>query len=409
MSKPTNNNALYLDHAATSWPKAPGVPEAMADAMRDIAGSPSRGQHSGSRTGQDITAQTRQRLADLTGEPDASRVIFTPGCTDALQLAVIGTVDAYHRDHHRDHPGTTPRVIMTQLEHNAIRRALRHLAALGRVELVEVAVASHGIVDPADIAAELTPNTALVCVLAVSNVFGTAQPIAAIAEAVRAHPSDALLLVDAAQAAGAMPLHDIAAHADYLAIGAHKSFRGPAGIGALRIGPRAIPDIADARSSRLAPIRFGGTGDGLGDDLPKALPRRFEPGTPNLPAIAGFAAALEHAAPEAVHEHKQQLTQRAHEALTSIAGLHAISPPDALGLVTFNIDGSDPNDIAGILDVSFGMSVRGGLQCSPGAHAAAGTLDCNGAVRASFGVDTTEADIDGLADAIDQIAGSVRT
>ncbi len=400
----TEQQLIYLDHAATSWPKADGVARAMAEAVD--AGNPGRGGHRAAREAAAVVDRTRAALAKLIGEEDARRVAFTAGCTDSIHTAIVGAVQACERDE----PGAPAEVMISGIEHNAVTRTIAALERAGRVRVVEVPVDASTVVDPEKVAAACSARTRLVCVLHASNVTGMIQPIAAIGALLRERWPDALLMVDAAQTVGAMPVDVRTLGADLMAFGSHKGLRGPTGIGGLWIGERAWSDGV----RRIEPVRRGGTGTASeGDDMPDRLPLAFEPGSVNLPAIAGLGAAISAHDPEAIPRTRAlasgllgSLHQRLGDALTVYAHGRTGDFAGALPTIAMNVAGWDAGDLAEVLDASFGIAVRAGLHCSPRCHRAMGTLDEGGCLRVSLGSTTTKAEISKVESALGAILGS---
>ncbi len=387
---------IYLDNASTSWPKAPGVAEAMAGFLAGGAASPGRGAYRMAMATSAMIDRLRRRLAALIGASDPDRVILGPSATHGLNAAILGLFP----------PGASAgaaRVVTTVLEHNSVRRPLAHLERLGVIDIVRIGSDASGYVDADEVLGAIDERTALVAVLSASNVAGTIQPIERIAEGLRRSGSPALLLVDMSQSAGLIEEQVEKVGIDLAAFPAHKALLGPTGVGVLYVGPRA---------DRLAPTRFGGTGvESESDRMPARLPTRLEPGTPNTVGYAGLLRALEWAAEARTPalEHERSLARRAIEALGAERAVHILGPgPDdprpRLGLFCFTIDGLDPAEAALALDGSFGIAVRTGLHCAPGAHQALGTLDRGGAIRVSPGPFSTPEDIDALVAGVRSLA-----
>lgn len=425
---------IYLDHAATAWPRRPGVDDAMRRAIAAPLGNPARSGHAAAEAAAGIIERTRAALARFTGTPDPRRVCLTPGCTIACHMAITGTLRAWQLAHREQGPiHTTPRVIASALEHNAVARPLAEAAAQGDIELILINPDPHGFINPADFLAACDQRTALLCLTHASNVLGTIQPVRALADALQAHrrANNApwpLLFTDAAQTAGliAEPLAETGA--DLIAFGAHKSIAGPTGIGAIIVQSHAWNDPTNpgtlGRTRLIEPTIHGGTGgDPTHTDgspriaTPRTLPHAFEPGTPNTIAAAGLLAALQHGEqqshhnPHAAHDHALTLITRARNALRAIPSirLHPDTTDNAwqsarahrqrVGVLTFNAEGYSPHDLAAILDASFNIATRPGLHCAPWCHQHLGTTP-NGTLRLSVGASTTEADIDALIKAL---------
>lgn len=367
---------LYLDHAATSWPKAPGVADAMVAAL-DL-GNPGRGAHDAALAAGRLVHRARAASASFVGAADA-RTVLTHGATSALNIAITGLL----------RPGD--HAVTTDLEHNGVRRPLAALARRG----VEVSVvrSARGVVSPDAIAAALRPTTRLVALTHASNVLGTVQPIE---DAARLCAERGIaLVVDAAQTAGHLPLAALPHTA--VAFGAHKGLRGPAGVGVLALGEGVEP----------RPLEFGGTGfDSRASGMPDALPARLEPGTPNLPGIAGLLAAVSAWTPsEAIQAMDAARTLRAALAQTGSWWTPAIDEaswavPVLAGLVTDA--GGVPLDPALIADAlaQRGIAARAGFHCAPDAHAAYDPPGTSGLLRLSPGPLSTAADMAAVVDAI---------
>lgn len=397
---------IYLDHSATSWPKADGVGEAMASAVE--AGNPGRGGHRAAREASSIVDSARAALASLLGEDDPRRVVFTSGCTDSVHTAIEGVVRACERVE----PGQTPEIVFSAIEHNAVARGVAALVEVGRATSVVVPVDATTRVDPEAVGSACTDRTRLVCVLHASNVTGAVQPIRAIADAVHDKAPNALLLVDAAQSIGVIPVkpHDMGA--DLVAFGSHKGLRGPAGIGGLWVGERAWPVDGDREGRRIDPVRCGGTGTASeGDAMPDVLPLAFEAGSANVPAIAGLGAAVRRVDLATIAS-KQQLASELVEALHDRFGARvtvygrADSGAESLPTIAMNFEGWDSGDLAQVLDASFGIATRAGLHCSPRCHEALGTTQRGGTLRVSLGATTTKADTERLLEALSAVIGS---
>ncbi len=392
---PDGPRPIYLDHAATSWPKAPGVAQAVADALTAPLGNPGRSSHGAAIEAQRIVDATRLALARLVGLDDARRLVLARGCTDALHLAVHGVIAAA--------AGAKPHVVASRIEHNAIARPLHALAEVGRITLDLAPIGPDLLVTPESIAAACREDTTLVCVGHASNVTGRIQPIGEIAVALRERAPDAMLLVDAAQTVGTLPVDAHVLGADLLAFGGHKGLRGPVGIGGLAIGERAFGP--DARC--IAPVRFGGTGAGSEFlSMPDALPLRLEAGTPDVAACAGLRAALQHVDLDALPR-LAGLAGSLRAALSALPGVRIVGPPQdapALPILCVLVDGLDPQDLAAALEASRGVLVRAGLHCAPLAHEAMRTAPA-GAVRISLGHDTAAEDLDAVIAAMGEVVG----
>lgn len=395
---------IYLDNAATSWPKHPSVARAMSEFLEKHAGNPGRGGHRLAREAADVVEHARYAIADLINAPTASRVVLTGGCTDALNLAIHGVIRAAQRQGCE----LPIRVVTTALEHNAVLRTLHCSARDGVVDVRFVQPDAQGRTDPGAIADACTDCTALVCVTHSSNAMGTIQPIKEIIERVRGAAPEALVLVDCAQTLGHIPIDVQACGIDLLAVAGHKGLGGPTGTGALYLSERAYADRCTEDSARVYCERRGGTGSvAPGLEMPTTLPDALEAGTVNAVGFAGLVAAMGHLSAEA-HEHEMRLTGRILDGLHAIDEIEIYGVPDLEGrtpVVLFNIKGQNPREVATRLDREFGICVRGGVHCAPLTHDTIGT-GTDGGVRASPGRSTTDGEIDRFLDAIAAIVRS---
>lgn len=404
---------IYLDHASTSWPKAPGVAAAMQAAL-ELPGSAGRGAGVGAVAAGAIADELRRELAGIINAEDPRRVVLSTGATEALNVAILGVVRSAADRGRSGGLAPRPRVVTTQVEHNAVRRPLLALADRGEIELAVVPAGPDTLIDPARVI-EAADGAALVAMTWASNVSGAIQPVGPIAEALAG--TQTLLLVDASQTAGlvrsAEPLGSTGV--DLLAFSGHKALAGPPGVGALYIGPKAHPlrrgADTDAGRARVEPVLSGGTGsDSARWEMPADLPGRFEAGTPNTPAHAGLLAAIRgHPGPDAALRHVRSLVEHLHERLGSMPrGVRALGPGrgvPGVGVLAIAVDGYSSEEVAAVLESEFGVLVRGGLHCAPTAHEALGTLAAGGAVRVSVGGTSTTAEIDALVDALGRMAG----
>ena len=356
---------IYFDNAATSHPKPECVIRAVQRAMTETNANPGRSGHRAAIEAGRVVLLARERLAKLLGAADPMRVVHCFNCTDALNLAIKGSLRV------GDH------VVATQLEHNSVLRVLAALAARGRIALTLVAPRPDGFVDPGDIRGACTGKTALIVCTHASNVTGAIQPVAAIGRLAREEGIP--FLIDGAQALGAMPVDVRALNCDLYAFPGHKSLLGPQGTGGLYIAP----------GISLEPLRQGGTGTSS-ESLaqPEELPERYESGTLNLPGIAGLAASCEwvEARLTQIMMRERELTQALYEGLAAMPKVTLYSPAQEsarAGIVSFNLSDLTSAQVADAL-ARRDIAVRGGLHCAPGAHRTLGTLN-RGAVRASLG------------------------
>jgi cysteine desulfurase / selenocysteine lyase len=386
--------SIYLDHAATSWPKPPQVARAAAEAIDAELGNAGRAVHAAARRSTAILEDCRKALADLLDEPDASRVVLADGCTYALNVAIHGTINAARR---RGDP--KPRIVTTQAEHNAVLRPLYTRSDMGEIDLRIAEVDRVGRVHREAVLEAMGDEPVLMLATQhASNVTGAVHPIAEIAGAVRERCAETIILIDAAQTAGLVPLHPRALGVDLVAIGGHKSLLGPPGIGALWVSERAEGCIES--------IVQGGTGDGRKRSMPDQLPRALESGTRNVPAAAGLLAALAEVRNGFDHdrlEHERALAGRLADRVGDIKGVRIVSDRQGVrtAVVSLVAPGMSAVELATVLDTSFNICAREGLHCAPLLHDAIGCP--NGTLRLSVGWSTTEEDIEAAATALEDI------
>ena len=353
---------IYLDNAATSFPKPRETAQAMLDAITHCGANPGRAGHALALQAGRIVERCREGIAQMLGEQDASRVVFCQNATDALNMAIHGTVR------------TGDHVIATLLEHNSVLRPLSELSRSGAITLTLVPPDAQGRIAAEEIECAMLPGTRLVAMTHMSNVLGMLQDAAAVGRVCRRH--GAMLLLDCAQTAGHVPLEPKKWGCHLLAMPGHKGLLGPHGTGALWIAPGVS----------VAPMRQGGTGSASESMFqPRALPDSLESGTLNLPGIAGLGAGLRVAMAHQreIHEKTAALCDGLREELLNLPGVRVYTPQGA-PLVSFNVEGIGSQELAALLDGE-GIAVRGGLHCAPGVHRFLGTLS-TGAVRVSPGM-----------------------
>jgi cysteine desulfurase / selenocysteine lyase len=359
---------IYLDNAATSFPKPERVYQVMDDYQRRLGTAAGRG---ATRAGAEVAARidaVRRSIARLIGAGNPSGVIFTLNGTDSLNLVLHGWLK----------PGE--HVVTTRLEHNSVLRPLSDLAARG-IEVTAIAPRSDGRVAPEDFLNALLPTTTLAVVTQASNVTGIIQPVEQIAAGCRER--GVAVLVDAAQTAGCLPIDVEQLGCDFLAMPGHKGLLGPLGTGVLWIRP--------GREERLDAVRQGGTGTRSEQSTqPTTLPDKYESGNLNVPGIFGLGAGVEwvlERGVESIARHDAQLVERLSAGLSTLPAVEIIGPLSAprVGLVSFRIPGLDPGEAAVILEESFGIECRAGLHCAATVHADLGTLDHGGTLRFSVG------------------------
>lgn len=375
---------IYLDNAATSFPKPESVYRAMDCCAREQVANPGRAGHKMAVGAERILEDCRHRLNQLFHGAGAERWGLTFNCTDGLNMAIKGVL------REGDH------VITTDLEHNSISRPLVAMERSRFISLTRVKHDGTGTIDPDSIRKALTPKTRLVATLHVSNVLGTIQPIDEIGRICREH--DAFFLVDAAQSAGVVPIDLQATAIDMLAFPGHKALYGPTGTGALYVRP----------GIEIKPWREGGTGgDSTSPTQPTEFPFLVEGGTPNVLGNCGLAAGIafvEERGLANIHQHEIALSERLRPRLHELGCevfAHA-DPKRRVGALSFRHPSLPANELAAILDQSFDIAVRAGLHCAPYMHRSFGTVP-DGMVRASVGIFNTNDDIDRLSDALKEI------
>jgi cysteine desulfurase / selenocysteine lyase len=382
---------IYLDNAATSFPKPEPVYQALDHFARTSLANPGRAGHRMAVAAERMLDDCRHALNQFFHGEGTERWILTHNCTDGLNLAIKGLIQ----------PGD--HVVTTDLEHNSVSRPLRALEKAGAISLTRVA-SVEGYLDPQAIKAALRPGTALVAMTHAANVLGTVQPIEAIAPLVR--EAGAYFLVDAAQSAGVVPIDLQATPIDLLAFPGHKALYGPTGTGALYVGPRC--------DGKIRAWREGGTGgDSSSETQPALYPFFLEGGTPNVLGVAGLAAGLRWVSqrgPDSLREHEVGLLQQVVDWVEKadewrIAGRW--DPASHVGALSLIVpDSLTPQDLGSILDVSFDIAVRPGLHCAPYIHRALGTFP-DGTLRISPGPFTTEEQIESLLSALAEITAGV--
>ncbi|OGL40349.1 MAG: cysteine desulfurase [Candidatus Schekmanbacteria bacterium RIFCSPHIGHO2_02_FULL_38_11] len=379
---------IYLDNAATSFPKPPQVYEAVDHAMRNIGGSPGRGSHRMAVESARMIFETREDVAKFFNFPDSSRVIFTSNATDSLNLGLKGLLS----------PGN--HVITSYIEHNSVTRPLKSLKKNG-IEVTKVKTSSEGFVDPEDIKKAFKKNTKLVVINHASNVLGSINPVEEIGSICK--KKGIKLLVDAAQTAGTIPVDIIKGNIDIFACSGHKSLFGIQGTGILIVGEEI----------NLNSLKEGGTGSFSDDESqPEFFPDKLESGTLNTPGIASIKAGIDFinkTGIENIRKHKLGLTEQFLSGLSETKGILFYGTGDfskKIPVLSFNIEGMQPGCIEKRLDEDFYIISRAGLHCSPDSHKTAGTYP-DGAIRISPGFFNTFEDIDLTIDAIRKIAKSL--
>lgn len=372
---------IYLDNAATTWPKPEPVYDAVTKAMRALGGNPGRSGHALSLAAGRAIEDTRLLLSRFFNASDPSRIVFARNATEAINLALQGTLK----------PGD--HVITSSMEHNAVARTLQALKSRG-VETTKVTTSPETGISLPEIEKSITPATRMIVVSHASNVTGTVQPVTQIGEI--AHKHGLLFLVDTAQTAGILPIDVEGMDIDLLAFSAHKGLFGIQGVGGLYIGKAANPQ----------PLIYGGTGSHSQSlDQPETFPDRYESGTPNTPGIVGLGAGIRFIIEQGVENIREREVSLA---IRLLEGLHRMTnviiygpqtPGDRIGVVSLNVNGFDPIELSLMLSQSFDIATRAGLHCAPDAHATLGTLE-KGTLRISVSYMNTIEDIDACLQAL---------
>ncbi len=391
MSDSADPRRIYLDNAATSWPKPEGVYAAVEQYQRTLGAPAGRGGYAEAVAVSQAVEDVRLRVARLLGLQDPKHLVFTANGTDSLNLAIHGLLA--HGDH----------VVMTAIEHNSVLRPLDFLEHAGVIETTLVECDSAGYVDPQAVGAAIRPDTRLVAISHASNVTGAVQPIDAIVAV--AHAAGAVVLCDAAQTAGHMRLDVRALGVDLLATSGHKGLLGPLGTGILAISPQV--------ANQLHSVRQGGTGTRSEEtSQPDELPSKFESGNLNVPGILGLGAGVEFLESKGLDSLATQtlaLAERLLAGLREIPGVRVLGPTTCaprVPLVSIVIEGYDPQEVALALDAAYRIQVRPGLHCAPQMHRSLQTHASGGTVRFSLGVFNTSDQIETTIRAVAEIASS---
>lgn len=379
-------DVIYMDNAATTWPKPEAVYQAMDNFNRKLGANPGRGSNQRTLEAGMVLLNTREALAELFNVQDSCQIIYTSNITEALNLGIKGLLK----------PGD--HVITTSMEHNSVARPLYTLQAQGIIELTIVDCAPDGTLCPQDIQKALRPHTRLIVMMHASNLVGTIMPIREVGKIAREH--GIIFMVDSAQTAGVLPIDVEQDVIDLLAFTGHKGLLGPQGTGGLYIRPGI-----DLRN-----LKEGGTGS-FSDLLeqPTILPDRYESGTQNGPGIAGLGAGvnyIQERGSTAIRAHEQQLTDLLLSGLSEIPGVIIYGPRNTrqqTAVVSINIKGMDCGELSLRLDHEYGIITRSGLHCTPLAHRTIGTLEL-GACRFSPGLFTSNAEIETTIKAVAAIA-----
>jgi cysteine desulfurase / selenocysteine lyase len=368
------NNIIYFDHAATSGTKPLSVIEAIVDCLKNANANPGRSSHRLSIKAAEVVYRCREAIGELFNFPETEKIILTKNATEALNLAIYGTMESGGE------------VITTSMEHNSVLRPLNHLKNKGLIKLKIVDGDKNGLITPLQIEAAISDETRLIAVTSASNVCGTKLDLAGIYEVSRAR--GVKLLVDGAQGAGAIKIDLARTPFDLFAMTGHKHLLGPQGTGALIVKD---PDS-------LAAFMCGGTGS-LSEKTvqPDFPPDKFEAGTVNTPGLAGLGAGIQFILDEVLDniiEREHQLTHHLLRRLKEIDEVEVYAPNvERVAVVSFNLKGAMASEISYYLDSEWGICARPGLHCAPQAHQTLGTFP-HGTVRFSLSYFNTEQEID---------------
>jgi cysteine desulfurase family protein len=371
-----NNEIIYLDNAASSWPKPRQVMEVMNAYMIECGANPGRGSYYQSLQASRAVFQTRKLTAQLFGVNNPNDIVFTLNTTHALNLSILGFLK--ENDH----------VICTNIEHNSVSRPLEYLKINRKIEVSYVYSDVEGQMNIKKIENEFKKNTRLVIANHSSNLLGSILPLSELADVAKKHKCK--LLVDAAQTAGSLPIDVAEIGIDMLAFPGHKGLLGPQGTGGLYIHP----------GIELDPLMYGGTGS-FSESLvqPNTRPDCYESGTQNTVGIVGLGEGIQYITSQSIqqiHTKQWNQTQKIIESMMILGEIHVLGPKlgrNRTGIVSFTVNGKDASEVAFMLDKQFNIAVRAGLHCTPLAHRLAGTID-QGAIRVSVGCYTTDSEIE---------------
>lgn len=376
---------IYLDNAATSFPKPKAVADAVYDFMINNGTSSGRGSYKKAMQSDYIVYECRKLIGKLFNFENSKKVVLTSNVTDSLNIAIRGILK--ENDH----------VITSSLEHNAVWRCLKTLERDINIKIDTVECSEEGITNPEDIKKYIRKDTALIVFTQASNVLGTIQPIKEIGKIAR--ENNIPFLVDAAQSAGAMKIDVKEDNIDILAFTGHKSLLGPMGTGGLIINT----DID------IKPLKAGGTGgDSAYEYQPDYYPNHLETGTSNVSGIAGLREAIKFLNKEGIeniHNKEKELTKYALQKLETVKDIEIYGPKDCekiLSVISFNIKDRKPEDVGRILDQKYDIMLRAGLHCAPTAHSVINTKE-RGTLRIGIGYFNTKEDIDKLVEALNNL------
>jgi cysteine desulfurase / selenocysteine lyase len=383
---------IYLDNAATSWPKPDGVYAAIDHAQRVLGAPAGRGAYYEANDASRVVDHARNAVAEFINAPKSRNIAFTFNGTDSLSTAILGLLKK------GDH------VVTTVVEHNSVLRPLNHLEASGLIKVTCVGCNDEGFVDVDELIAAITPKTRLLAVNHVSNVTGSIQPVDTLKKRLAQLENQRLVyLLDAAQSLGHIPVDIQELGCDILASSGHKGLLGPLGTGLIYLSDRVVNSVD--------PLRFGGTGtEGSIEFQPDQMPDRFESGNLNVPGIAGVHAGIRFLnSTEGLELRARRYVNatRLLQGILKIPGveIHGAKEMDhRIGVFSFNISGWDCHEVASILDANWAIQTRAGRHCAPLIHRALGTESEHGTVRLSVGLFTTLAQAEMVLESIAKLA-----
>ncbi len=379
---------IYMDNAATTFPKPEQVYQAVDYFNRHMGGNPGRGSNKATLQAGSILLDCRDALADLFNIADSSHIAFTINITEAINTALKGILN----------PGD--HVISSAMEHNAVARPLYLMNQQNGIEWTAVPCAGDGTMDPEDVRKAIRPNTRMICILHASNLTGTLMPVEEVGKIARQH--ELLFVLDTAQTAGVMPIDVEKQAIDILAFTGHKGLLGPQGTGGIYLRP----------GLSIRPLKQGGTGS-LSEYLehPFFMPDMLESGTQNTPGIAGLLAGVNFVKEKGIdriRRHEQELCASLLSGLKEIPGVIVYGPAESsqrTAVVAFNIDEIDCGELSIQLDHKYGVVTRSGLHCTPLAHRTIGTFE-SGSCRLSPGYFNSGEDIEKVIQAVHEISVS---
>ena len=383
---------LYMDNAATSFPKPRSVIDAMTKYATELGASAGRGGYAEAMETGALITQCRQRLNKLFNGEGERQFVFGLNCSDSLNQAIWGLLRPTGKQH----------AICTHIDHNSILRPLNHATERGWIEQTRVEVdPKTGLVDPQAIAKAIRPDTKLIAITHISNVTGTMQPIREMGRIAR--ENGVPFVVDAAQSAGHVPIDVQEDCIDLLAAPGHKALLGPLGTGFLYIRP--------GLEKQMWPIRQGGTGS-ISElhSQPDFMPDKFESGSQNAIGIIGLSEGVQWILDEGIeklYNHDLDLARTFLEGISSIDGLTYYGPQGIrhrVGVFSIRLEEFDPHELSAALESSFGILTRSGIHCAPLAHTALGTINCGGTTRFSFGPFLSKQDVKFATDALAEMA-----